>query len=279
MASIHAKKSLGQHFLRSKTALREMIEAATIIEGELVLEIGPGEGVLTEELLAAGALVIAVETDERCIVLLQDRFKDAIAAKKLTLLEGDIRNEEVIQELFKKNMLGTKSYKLVANIPYYITGMLFRLFLEKLHQPSIIVFLVQKEVAEEIVTRDGKEGILSLSVKAYGVPRYVSKVKKEAFSPPPKVDSAILAITDINRKRVPKTLEKKYFAVVKAGLGSRRKMLFGNLARVFPEMKTAIDATFTSLGIAKGIRGEDLSFEDWLRLVRALPETQNKSTK
>lgn len=279
MASIHAKKSLGQHFLRSKTALREMIEAATIIEGELVLEIGPGEGVLTEELLAAGALVIAVETDERCMVLLQDRFKDAIAAKKLTLLEGDIRNEEVIQELFKKNMLGTKSYKLVANIPYYITGMLFRLFLEKLHQPSIIVFLVQKEVAEEIVTRDGKEGILSLSVKAYGKPRYVSKVKKEAFSPPPKVDSAILAITDINRKRVPKTLEKKYFAVVKAGLGSRRKMLFGNLARVFPEMKTAIDATFTSLGIAKGIRGEDLSFEDWLRLVRALPETQNKSTK
>lgn len=268
--SIHAKKSLGQHFLRSKTALREMIQAANIKKGELVLEIGPGEGVLTAELLLAGAKVVAVETDARCIALLQERFKIEIEHEQFTLLEGDIRNEEVVQELFKKNLLGDKTYKLVANIPYYITGMLFRLFLEHLRQPELIVFLVQKEVAEEIVSRDGKEGILSLSVKAYGTPRYVSKVKKEAFAPPPKVDSAILAVTDINRSRLPKKLEQKYFAVVKAGLGSRRKMLLGNLMRAFPEQKEKIDEAFAVLVIDKKIRGEDLSFDKWMMLVNKL---------
>ena len=104
MAFIHAKKSLGQHFLRSKTALREMIEAAAITEGELVLEIGPGEGVLTQELLTAGANIVAVETDERCIDLLQERFAQEISTKKLILMRGDIRNEDVVTKLFKKNI-------------------------------------------------------------------------------------------------------------------------------------------------------------------------------
>ena len=271
---VRAKKSLGQNFLTAPSIAELIAKTALQSNPKTVFEIGPGTGMLTRALLANGAKVTAVEKDEELYARLREEFSSETQSDLLTLICGDALVETPEKLDFKP-----QSYSVAANIPYYITGMLFRLFLEKLHQPSIIVFLVQKEVAEEIVTRDGKEGILSLSVKAYGKPRYVSKVKKEAFSPPPKVDSAILAITDINRKRVPKTLEKKYFAVVKAGLGSRRKMLFGNLARVFPEMKTAIDATFTSLGIAKGIRGEDLSFEDWLRLVRALPETQNKSTK
>ncbi len=274
MALIHAKKSLGQHFLRSKTALREIIEAAEITRGEHILEIGPGEGVLTSELLLAGGKVVAVETDERCIQLLRERFESELANNQLTILEGDIRNTEVVARLFHKNLLGTHSYKLIANIPYYITGMLFRLFLEKLRQPSMIVFLVQKEVAEEIVTRDGKEGILSLSVKAYGSPRYVSRVKKEAFSPPPKVDSAILAITEINRKRLPRTLEKKYFRIIKAGLGSRRKMLLGNFSRVFPQAKSEIRALFANQRIDEGVRGEDLPFEKWLTLIKKFPKIE-----
>ena len=251
-----------------------MIAAAEIEPNELVLEIGPGEGVLTEELLRAGAKVVAVETDARCILLLEERFVLEIENGMLALLEGDIRNEDVVERLFHKELLGKESYKLVANIPYYITGMLFRLFLEKLRQPSTIVFLVQKEVAEEIVSRDGKEGILSLSVKAYGVPRYIAKVKKEAFSPPPKIDSAILAITNINRKRVPRRAEKNYFRIVKAGLGSRRKMLFGNLVRVFPTKRTHIEKIFASVPVEKKIRGEDLSFDTWLALTKALGELE-----
>lgn len=268
--SIRAKKSLGQHFLRSKTALREMVDAAEVIPKELVLEIGPGEGVLTEALLAAGAKVVAVETDERCIELLNDRFSVEISEERLILIEGDIRNDETVVRLFDDVTLGSNEYKLVANIPYYITGMLFRLFLEKLRQPKRIVFLVQKEVAEEIVSRDKKEGILSLSVKAYGNPRYVCKVKKESFSPPPKVDSAILAITDIDRKRVSRALERRYFTVVKAGLGSRRKMLLGNLIRKFPDQREHFEAAFLKIDIDKGVRGEDLPFEKWLLLVKEL---------
>ncbi len=273
--SIRAKKSLGQHFLRSKTALREIVDAAGIVPGEHILEIGPGEGVLTKELLAAGAKVVAVETDERCVEILNDRFGVEISEKRLMLIEGDIRNDETVVRLFSRAALGNLEYKLVANIPYYITGMLFRLFLEKLRQPECIVFLVQKEVAEEIVTRDNKEGILSLSVKAYGNPRYISKVRRESFSPPPKVDSAILAITDINRKRVSRALEQRYFAVIKAGLGSRRKMLLGNLMRIFPDHRGDLEAAFTKLDIDRGIRGEDLPFEKWLMLVKELPNLES----
>jgi 16S rRNA (adenine1518-N6/adenine1519-N6)-dimethyltransferase len=252
-----------------------MVDAAGIVPGEHILEIGPGEGVLTKELLAAGAKVVAVETDERCVEILNDRFGVEISEKRLMLIEGDIRNDETVVRLFSRAALGNLEYKLVANIPYYITGMLFRLFLEKLRQPECIVFLVQKEVAEEIVTRDNKEGILSLSVKAYGNPRYISKVRRESFSPPPKVDSAILAITDINRKRVSRALEQRYFAVIKAGLGSRRKMLLGNLMRIFPDHRGDLEAAFTKLDIDRGIRGEDLPFEKWLMLVKELPNLES----
>lgn len=266
--SIRAKKSLGQHFLRSKTALTQIIDAAKLSSADLVLEIGPGEGALTEALIASGARVIAVETDTRCIASLPERFHEQIKNGQLTLIEGDIRNDDIIAKLFEKDFLGKNSYKLIANIPYYITGMLFRLFLEKLRQPTDIVFLIQKEVAEEIISRDSKEGILSLSVKAFGTPRYVAKVKREAFTPAPKVDSAIIHIGDINRNRLPAKDNDNYFRIVKAGLGSRRKMLLGNLIRAFPEKRTQIEETFTKLSIDTTIRGEDLPSEKWLALTR-----------
>ncbi len=270
MGNIQAKKSLGQHFLRSKTTLKEIVDAANLSKETVVLEIGPGEGMLTRELLAGGGVVVAVETDERCITLLEHEFQNEINEKRFLLLKGDIRNKEVHQLLFDAQYLHDHQYKLIANIPYYITGMLFRLFLETLRQPSDIVFLVQKEVAEEVVARDGKEGILSLSVKAYGDPHYVCKVKKEAFSPPPKVDSAILHITNINHLRVPKSLEVSYFKIIKAGLGSRRKMLLGNLTRAFPEHRKLIEEVFTTLAIDRQIRGEDLPFGTWLALIKLL---------
>lgn len=270
MGNVEAKKSLGQHFLRSKTTLKEIIVAGKLTPGELVLEIGPGEGVLTRELLLTGAMVVAVETDKRCIDVLEQEFASEMSEGRFKLIHGDIRNRDVVQELFSPEYLDERQYKLVANIPYYITGMLFRLFLETLRQPTMIVFLVQKEVAEEVVARDGKEGILSLAVKAYGEPRYVAKVKKEAFAPPPKVDSAILAITNISREKVPKTLEATYFKIVKAGLGSRRKMLIGNLTRALPGQGEKIEEAFTLLSIDRKIRGEDLSFEKWLALVHKL---------
>ena len=272
MSSITAKKSLGQHFLRSKTALVQIITAANLSTDDTVLEVGPGEGILTDALLASGARVIAVETDERCIPILHERFQKEISEGRFILLEGDIRNEDIQTELSAPKLLGNAPYKLVANIPYYITGMLFRLFLEHLRQPSLIIFLVQKEVADEIVSRDGKEGILSLAIKIYGTPRMVSKVKREAFSPPPKVDSAIIAVEDISRTRLGTMTDDAYFTIVKAGLHARRKMLLGNLVHKLDIPKERIAETFVDLGIPVTVRGEDLPAEKWIALAQALTE-------
>lgn len=270
MGGIKAKKTLGQHFLRSKTALGQIMVASSLSAQDTVLEIGPGEGVLTEELLASGARVIAVETDERCILALQERFKGEITEGRFMLIAGDIRNADMEEKLFQTKYLGKDSYKLVANIPYYITGMLFRLFLEHFRQPSLVVFLVQKEVADEIVARDGKEGILSLSVKIYGDPRIVAKVKKEAFSPPPKVDSAIIAIENISRERQGALSDEEYFRVVKAGLHARRKMLLGNLAHELDLSRAVLTNIFSMLEVPTSVRGEDLEFGKWVSLAREI---------
>jgi len=194
------KKSLGQHFLASAAYVRAVAQAGDIRAGETVLEIGPGRGVLTAELLSRGARVIAIEKDSRLIPELSVRFAREIAEKNLRLIEGDALALE-------PEKLGLKDggYKIIANIPYYITGALFEKFLGGRPQPSAIVFLVQKEVAERIAVRKkkplgsarGKESILSLSVKAFGTPRYIKTVPRGAFAPVPNVDSAILAIENI----------------------------------------------------------------------------------
>ncbi len=270
VSRITAKKSLGQHFLRSKVALKQIVGAAALSSSDLVLEIGPGEGALTEAILESGARVVAVETDERCILKLYERFSKAILHKQLSIIAGDIREENIQKELFHKKFLGTADYKIVANIPYYITGFLFRLFLEMLRQPTRIVFLVQKEVAEQIVARDQKEGILSLAIKVYGDVRYVAKVKREAFAPPPKVDSAIILVENISRARLHKLSDGAYFSVVKAGLAAKRKMLLGNLVRGLNIPKEKLEASFIKLAIDLHARGEDIGVEKWILLARSI---------
>lgn len=265
-----AKKSLGQHFLRSKDAIKKIIAAADITPGEWVLEVGPGEGVLTEALLNAGAHVTAIEKDKRCITLLEERFHDAIEDGHLLLVEGDVLDEKLRNELFLFAADDPIPYKVVANIPYYITGMLFRLFLEHTRQPSAIVFLVQKEVAEHIAAKDGKEGILSLSVKVYGDPKYIAKVSREAFTPKPRVDSAIIAITNISRERLGDLRDETYFRIIKTGLGLKRKMLLGNLIRGLPIPKEKLTAIFQKLSLDEHIRGEDVPVQTWLALAREL---------
>jgi 16S rRNA (adenine1518-N6/adenine1519-N6)-dimethyltransferase len=149
---------------------------------------------------------------------------------------------------------------------------LFRLFLEHLRQPTDIVVLVQKEVAQQIVARDGKEGILSLSVKAYGTPRYVATVKSEAFKPAPKVDSAIIAITGISKAQLKNISDEAYFSVVKAGLSAKRKMLLGNLAKGLDLPKEKLETIFIELGIGIHTRGEDVPIEKWLLLAKSLSQ-------
>lgn len=256
-----AKKSLGQHFLISKQVVTTMVKKACVEKTDVVLEIGPGKGILTEALLATGARVISFEKDDLLIPLLKERFKKEIREERLTLIHGDILEiKNWSKEDWKKNV-GEK-YKVVANIPYYITGLLLPLFLETPVQPKTVAFLVQKEVAERVLAKNKKESILSISIKCYGTPHYAGKVKKTLFRPMPKVDSAILLITDISKKFFDSFSEEAFFNVVKKGFAHKRKLLKGNL--------NITEDVLLTCGLEKNSRAEDLELNDWKCLLKKL---------
>jgi 16S rRNA (adenine1518-N6/adenine1519-N6)-dimethyltransferase len=217
------KKSLGQHFLNSDYVPRHLCDAANLNEGDTVLEIGPGTGVLTKEILKRGARVIALEADPRAIESLEETFADEIGNGKLIIHHHDARIIEPEQFGLKN-----QTYKVVANIPYYISGLLFRSLLQTNCQPQTLVFLVQKEVAARIA-RDKKESLLSLSVKVFGTPTYICTVKRGHFTPPPAVDSAIIAIHGISKQKLATIPETRFFEILHYGFGQKRKQLLGIL--------------------------------------------------
>lgn len=264
-----AKKSLGQHFLKSEKALKQIIDSADLSIKDLVLEIGPGQGILTRQLLDSGARVVAIEKDQQLVVFLKEIFEKEIAEKRLEIKEGDILAfDPNLLYFYKKS-----SYKIVANIPYYITGAILEKFLTADHQPKSMVLLVQKEVAQRVVARDGKESILSLSVKAYGKPKIIDRVPKGAFVPAPKVDSAILLIDQINRDFFKNCDERLFFIILKNIFGKKRKQIRGSLTD-FLENKIEALAILENLTIASNARPEDLSLDDWSRITQAISNTQ-----
>lgn len=251
-----AKKSLGQHFLKSERALNKIIEAARISPAETVLEIGPGQGALTHKLLEAGAKLIAVEKDDQ----LFESLKATIKNKWFHLIHQDIL------EFDQKEISG--DYKVVANIPYNITGAILEKFLSGENQPKQMVLLIQKEVAERIVSRDGKESILSISIKAYGAPRYIEKVLAGSFVPAPKVDSAIISIENISKNFFKNFSEKAFFILLKAGFSSKRKKLLSNLANIYP--KDSVRKAFQRLNLSENTRAEEVQVEKWGELASIL---------
>jgi len=254
---ITAKKSLGQNFLKSKLALTKIVEAGEVNSEDIILEVGPGKGVLTEKLLAVAKKVIAVEKDDRLIPFLQEKFAQEITEGKLEIIHGDILD-------FSPTVYSLQStdYKVIANIPYYITGQFLRKFLETDYQPERIVVMVQKEIAQRIVANDGKESLLSISVKAYGMPKKVMTVDKENFSPAPKVDSAILLISNISKQLFTDNQidEKTFFGILHAGFAHKRKILSSNLKGILPAEKLAT--------LPQNIRAEDLTIQDWANLIK-----------
>lgn len=268
--SIHAKKSLGQHFLRSDEVVVQIITASEIGSEDVVVEVGPGEGVLTDALLRAGARVIAIEKDARCLPVLTKRFAGEIKNGQFILIAGDILEKNITTKLFDDALQDVVTYKVVANIPYYITGMLFRYFLEDHRQPTLLTFLIQKEVAEQIVSKNKKESILSLSIKIFGDPLFVANVGKGNFDPAPKVDSAILVVKNIHHNRLQGLTHEEFFRIIKIGFRARRKMLLGNLAEGLDKHKEDIAPLFAALGIDEKARGEDISVETWVALATAL---------
>lgn len=249
-----AKKSLGQNFLKSGLALDKIIDAGEIKKSDLILEIGPGKGALTERLLGSRCKVLAVEKDKELYELLKKRFIKEISSGQLNLVCGDILKLEI------KNY-ELRNYKIIANIPYNITGAILKKFLAAKYQPTSMVLMLQQEVAKRIIARDGKESLLSISVKAYGTPTLVMKVPARSFAPKPKVDSAIVAIGDISRKFFTenKIDEEKFWQIVKAGFAHKRKKLSSNLKEQCQR------DTLTLFG---NKRAEDLALHEWVGLAR-----------
>lgn len=270
MASKRKGARLGQHFLTGLWAARKLAEAVAARPQETILEIGPGRGALTRELLATGRSVVAIEKDEALVHELSGTFAGEIARGKLRIHSEDIRDLNP-----KKIGLKNGEYVVAANIPYYITGEIIRQFLTNRVQPRAMALLLQKEVADRIIARDGKESILSLSVKAYGNPKAVAKVSRGNFSPPPSVDSAILVIENVSKKFFSGISEEMFFTVVRAGFASKRKFLANNLAALF-DKKTA-EHVLAACGIDEKARAETVPLEKWKCLSERLSLTSPAS--
>src|SRR3989344_2170350 len=261
--SVQAKKSLGQNFLHSKGVVNTMLDAGAIDSHDIVVEAGPGKGILTQELLSCARQVSPIEKAPRLIFFLSLKFKKEITEGKLKLIQGDILAFDPASENLKPS-----GYKVVSNIPYYLTGQFLRYFLSHITPPSCLVLLLQKEVVQRIVARDGKESILSIAVKVYGTPRYVDKVSAKLFNPRPRVDSAILLISNISKKFFTTVDERRFFEILRLGFSQKRKMLLGNLSSIAPRERL-VDI-FKDLDIPEKARAENLAPSKWKGLVLAI---------
>jgi 16S rRNA (adenine1518-N6/adenine1519-N6)-dimethyltransferase len=261
-SGLRARKSLGQHFLVDALVLQKIIEAAEISSADTVIEVGPGLGILTAELVRRAGNVVAVELDTKLVSLLKRRLS---AIANLRVINADVLKlgpSEILE--------GTSHYKVVANIPYYITSPVLRHFVEASPKPSLMVVMVQKEVGEAIVAGPGKMSLLAVSLQAYSKPRIVSHVPAQCFYPQPKVDSVIVRLDLLPEPAVKVADIDGFFALVRAGFSSPRKQLHNSLAHGL-EMKPAeIALLLEEANIDSKRRPETLSLEEWVRLYEVL---------
>lgn len=256
-------EKLGQHFLKDPNVVRKIIAAAHPMRGDVIVEIGPGKGALTDALATSGAGVIAVEWDEHLADALQEKYA---TNKNVTIIHGDIRRTHLAPVLRRCN---AATYKVVANLPYYITSSIIRLFLESDTPPHEMVIMVQKEVAERIVAQPGQMSILAVSVQYYARADILFTVPPHAFDPAPDVESAVIRITQSIRQdaRDP-NFTKKFFRVVRAGFSARRKTLLNNLANAFHNDKIAVREKLRGLSLTEHTRAQELSVAQWEKLAR-----------
>ena len=250
-------KSFGQNFLVDRSVLERMVEAAEIEPGDQVLELGAGTGVLTRELARRAHRVVAVELERDMFTLLG---KTTAGLPNVELLARNLLY------LDPREVFDQEPYKLVANLPYYITAPTFRHFLESANKPRLIVVMVQYEVAERMVAGPGDMSLLGVSVQFYGQPRIVARVPARAFYPAPKVDSAILRVDVRNSVPLSSAERDGFFRVVQAGFAEKRKQLHNSLTHHLHIKNEEIRAKLVAANIDPSRRAETLGIDEWLRL-------------
>lgn len=260
-AGIAPTKYRGQNFLCNDLVVEKIVQAAQITPGDRVLEIGPGLGVLTRALVFAKASVLAVELDRNFVPILQ---ANSYIANNVDILESDIlklKNIDIVERL------GGVPYKLVANIPYNITGAIIEKFLEEEPRPSMLIIMVQAEVAERLIT-DKPMSMAGAITRYLARVERVAKVSSQSFWPAPKVDSAVIKITPHSAEVLASQPHaSKVFPIIKAGFGNRRKQLANNLSDIFGSREKASDA-LTQAGLKPEARAETLTVSDWINLAR-----------
>lgn len=257
---LKAKKSLGQNFLQDAEIIERIFEAAEVQPTDWVLEIGPGTGVLTFRLAEQVEKVLAIELDHQLVLRLQQHFIDS---KSVSILEGNILDVN-LKELLETSGFAEHPYKIIANIPYYITAPIIRTLLALPYQPTTLTLMVQDAVADRLAAQPGDMSLLSIMAQYYAAVEKKFFVPKEAFDPVPKVDSAVIRITP--KRAYDPEEDRKLFRLIRAGFAARRKTLANNLSSSLSVPKADVEEKLTRLGMRVDIRAQALSVDDWERL-------------
>lgn len=258
---LYTKKQLGQNFLVDKEVLDKIIETAKISKNDVIIEVGPGIGVLTKELAKSAKEILSIELDRTLIPILKDSLKE-------------YKNLKIIQEDALKFRPEINKYKIVANIPYNISSPLLNHFLQAENKPESLTLLVQKEVAEKICESES-QSILSLQVQLFGEAKYIKTVKPESFYPSPKVDSAIIHIETFQKDDqhfIPTEEAKKILRLAKVGFSQKRKILLTTLRKNFKLDQEKLNKIFKKLEIHPQARPQTLSIENWRKLSKKLEQ-------
>jgi 16S rRNA (adenine1518-N6/adenine1519-N6)-dimethyltransferase len=259
-SDLRARKGLGQHFLIDGGVLETVIAAAELDSDDLVVEVGPGLGILTRELAQRAGGVVAIELDDKLAALLK---KTLASFNNVTIVNGDVL------EIEPKGLVKGRNYKVVANLPYYITSPVLRHFLEAEAKPQTMVVMVQKEVAEAIAAKPGDMSLLSVGIQFYGEPKIITSVPAESFYPAPEVSSAILKI-NVYPKPAVDVDEAGFFDTVRAGFAAPRKQLANSLAKGLGLEKSAVLPLLQRARVDPQRRAETLSIAEWAELWRVL---------
>lgn len=269
---LRARKRLGQHFLIDGRVLDLILSSADLSPSDVVIEVGPGLGILTQELTRRVGRVIAVELDDSLAAMLKDKLA---TFRNVTIINKDILKVEPA-DLLSQAGLPPQPYKVVANLPYYITSPVLRHFLEASVKPQMMLVMVQKEVADVIAARPGDRSVLSIAIQFYGKPTIISRVPARAFYPPPEVDSALLRIDLHPQPIVDVSDANSFFKVVRAGFTNPRKQIANSLAQGLGIAKEEAQGLLASTGIDARRRAETLTVEEWAELWRRFSQSEEK---